>query len=105
MANKINYWREFVLTFSNKKSLLSSKKIERFIAFNTFLIISVIYLIKHMEHLTPENLIEIIGVWLTYGGYNSFMNYRDKKIGDAPADETPVETPVETPNPIEDEKK
>jgi hypothetical protein len=76
----INYWKEFVLTFSNKKSLFSSKKIERAIVFNVFLIITVIYVIKNIHELESMDLVEITGLWLVYGGYNSVMNYRDRKM-------------------------
>jgi hypothetical protein len=77
---KVNYWKEFILTFSNKKSLFSSKKIERAIVFNVFLVITVIYLIKNIHELEPLDLVEITGLWLVYGGYNSVMNYRDRKM-------------------------
>jgi hypothetical protein len=77
---KINYWKEFILTFSNKKSLFSSKKIERAIVFNVFLVITVIYVIKNIHELEPLDLVEITGLWLVYGGYNSVMNYRDRKM-------------------------
>jgi len=77
---KVNYWKEFILTFSNKKSLFSSKKIERAIVFNVFLVITVIYVIKNIHELDPLDLVEITGLWLVYGGYNSVMNYRDRKM-------------------------
>ena len=79
-SEPINYWREFVLTFSNKKSLFSSKKIERAIVFNVFLAITVIYVVKNIHELKPLELVEITGLWLVYGGYNSVMNYRDRKM-------------------------
>ena len=77
---KINYWKEFILTFSNKKSLFIAKKIERAIVFNVFLVITVIYVIKNIHELEPLDLVEITGLWLVYGGYNSVMNYRDRKM-------------------------
>lgn len=77
---KVNYWKEFILTFSNKKSLFSSKKIERAIVFNVFLVITVIYVVKNIHELEPMDLVEITGLWLVYGGYNSVMNYRDRKM-------------------------
>ena len=39
---------EVILTFSNKKSLLSSKKIERFIVFNVFLVLTILYVWKNI---------------------------------------------------------
>jgi hypothetical protein len=71
---------EIVLTFSNKKSLLSSKKIERFIVFNVFLVLTVLYVWKNIDTLEARDFIEITLVWLAYGGYNSFMSFRDKKL-------------------------
>jgi hypothetical protein len=76
----VNYFQELVLTFSNKTSLLSSKKIERFVVFSTFLTITIIFINKRIETLSTTEYLEILAVWLGYGGYNSFMNYRDKKI-------------------------
>ena len=84
MSNKTNkdnnFLEEVIMTFSNKKSLLSSKKIERFIVFNVFLVITVFYIFKNVDDLDARSFIEIIGVWLFYGGYNSFMNLRDRKL-------------------------
>ncbi len=79
-TNKIDYFKEFVYTFSNRKSLFSSKKIERFIVFNVFLVLTIIYVVKNINTLDSMSFIEIIGVWLFYGGYNSLMNLRDKKL-------------------------
>jgi hypothetical protein len=75
-----NFLEEIIMTFSNTKSKLSSKKIERFIVFNVFLVITVYYIFKNVDDLDARSFIEIIGVWLFYGGYNSFMNLRDKKL-------------------------
>jgi hypothetical protein len=75
-----NFLEEVIMTFSNTKSKLSSKKIERFIVFNVFLVITVYYIFKNVDDLDARSFIEIIGVWLFYGGYNSFMNLRDKKL-------------------------
>jgi hypothetical protein len=77
---KIEYFREFIYTFSNRKSLFSSKKIERFIVFNVFLILSVIYIVKNIDEMDSISFIEIVGLWLFYGGYNSLMSLRDKKL-------------------------
>lgn len=71
---------EVVLTFSNKKSLLSSKKIERFIVFNVFLVLTILFVWKNIDTLEARDFIEITLVWLAYGGYNSFMTFRDKKL-------------------------
>ena len=81
---------EVILTFSNKKSLLSSKKIERFIVFNVFLVLTILYVWKNIDDLESRDFIEITLVWLAYGGYNSFMNMKDRKM--EKQDSTPEET-------------
>jgi len=77
---KIDYFREFVYTFSDEKSLFSSKKIERFIVFNVFLILSIVYIVKNINVMDSISFIEIVGLWLFYGGYNSLMTLRDKRL-------------------------
>ena len=78
--DKINYFKELILTFSNKKSFFSSKRIERFIVFNVFLVLTVIYVVKKIDDLDSFGFIQIVGLWLAYGGYNSLMNLRDRKF-------------------------
>ncbi len=72
--------KEILLTFTQSGSKLSSKKIERFIIFVIFLILTIIFFFYNLRLLTARDFIEIMVVWLTYGGYNSFMNWRDKKL-------------------------
>ena len=50
-SENINYFKELILTFSNKKSFFSSKRIERFIVFNVFLVLTVIYVVKNIDDL------------------------------------------------------
>lgn len=77
---KTDYFNELILTFSNRKSFFSSKKIERFVVFSTFLIITIIYLGLNLKTIKPIEFIEVIGLWLTYGGWNTYQSYRDKKL-------------------------
>lgn len=74
------FFDEVIMTFSNNKSMLSSKKIERFIVFNCFLVLTFYYVFINIDEIDARSFIEIIGVWLFYGGYNSFMSLRDKKL-------------------------
>jgi hypothetical protein len=83
---RFNFWYEMLLTFSNKKSVLSSKKIERFIVFSVFLILTVIYLALRMGTMEPLDFIQVVALWLGYGGWNSFVGLREKKIDN----ETPL---------------
>ena len=73
-SENINYFKELILTFS------SSKRIERFIVFNVFLVLTVIYVVKNIDDLDSFGFIQIVGLWLAYGGYNSLMNLRDRKF-------------------------
>lgn len=77
---KLDLSKELLMTFSNQKSLLSSKKIERFIIFITFITLTIIYIAKNLHEMDSMEFIEVIGIWLAYGGYNSFMNMKDKTI-------------------------
>ncbi len=94
-----NFVDEMILTLSNKKSLLSSKKIERFIIFNVFLFLTIIFIWKKIDTIEARDFIEIMIVWLSYGGYNSFMNFRDRKMErtteDVNAPIPPTTPPVE----------
>lgn len=93
-----NFVDEIVLTFSNRKSLLSSKKIERFIIFNVFLFLTIIFIWKKIDTIEARDFIEIMIVWLSYGGYNSFMNFRDRKMERTTED---VNTPATNTPPVE----
>ena len=93
-SENINYFKELILTFSNKKSFFSSKRIERFIVFNVFLVLTVIYVVRNIEDLDSFAFIQIVGLWLAYGGYNSLMNLKDRKFE---AGITPPPTEEENP--------
>lgn len=80
MDKKINFLKEFILTFSNKASLLSSKKIERFFIFNILMILTIFYISINMSKLSADDFIKVIAVWLGYGGWNTYQTYRDKKL-------------------------
>lgn len=79
-GEKIDYWQEFILTFSTRKSLFSSKKIERFIVFWVFLILTVVYVSMNFDRLEAWDMVEITVLWLGYNSYNTLMTLRDKKI-------------------------
>lgn len=75
----IDYLYELIMTFSNRRSLFSSKKIERFIVFWVFLITTIIYISINIRTIESWDFVEISALWLAYGGYNSLMSLRDKK--------------------------
>jgi hypothetical protein len=42
--------------------------------------LTVLYVWKNIDTLESRDFIEITLVWLAYGGYNSFMNLKDRKM-------------------------
>ena len=77
---KINIGKEILLTLSNKKSLFSSKKLERFVVFYSFLLINLGFILYNIKTMETIHLIEITALWLAYAGYNTYQNYRDRKM-------------------------
>ena len=77
---KIDIKKELLLTLSNEKSLFSSKKLERAVVFYVFIVISIIYIFLNIKELDTLDFLQIVGVWLAYGGYNTYLNYRDRKL-------------------------
>jgi len=75
--------KELLLTFSNKKSLLSSKRIERFAIFSVMLLATAIYFGYHIFActLTSTDLILVVGTWLGYAGFNTVQIRKDKTNG------------------------
>lgn len=70
---------EWLLTFSNKKSLLSSKRIERFLVFTAMLVISCVFLIKAIYTctLSATDLMIVVSIWLGYAGFNTVQVKKD----------------------------
>ena len=91
----ISVRKELILTLSNQKSLFSSKKLERAVVFYTFIIISVVYIILNIKVLEPFDLLQIVGLWLAYGGYNTYQNYKDKKLFKEETTTTEVTDPTD----------
>jgi hypothetical protein len=72
---------EFLLTLSNKKSLLSSKRIERFAVFSIMLASTIGYVITHLIKcsMTSTDLMLVVGGWLSYAGFNTLQIKKDKQ--------------------------
>lgn len=70
---------EWFLTFSNKKSNLSSKRIERFAVFVSMLLATITYLFMGIFkcNLAASDLVMIVGVWLGYAGFNTIQIKKD----------------------------
>lgn len=79
---------EIGLTFSVKKSLLSSKKIERFVSFSLGTGMVLFYYLgrQFCWHCTSDidvnDVLILSGLLFTYGGFNTFQIAKDKKKDD-----------------------
>lgn len=71
---------ELAGTFSNKKSFLSSKRIERFLAFTNMLVLTNIFAIRSIQRnsLTTLDLMIIVGGWLSYVGFIIVKSRQDQ---------------------------
>lgn len=72
---------EWILTFSNKKSLLSSKRIERFVIFVVMLLATIAYLYKAITscNIGATDFMIVIGGWLVMAGFNATQIRKDVK--------------------------
>jgi hypothetical protein len=78
---------ELILTFSNKKSLLSSKRIERFMVFTSMLALTWFFLVRAILNctITSTDLMIVVSLWLGYAGFNTIQVKKDiaaNKIND-----------------------
>lgn len=80
----MNILKELLSTFSNKPSLLSSKRIERFAVFSSMLLSTLGFIGYHIFvcSLTATDLILIVATWLGYAGFNTLQINKDKRNGE-----------------------
>ena len=73
--------REFILTFSNRQSNLSSKRLERFALFVVALGASAFYLFKGVYNweLTSTDLLIVVAALFSYAGFNSVLGSKENK--------------------------
>lgn len=74
--------KEIVLTFSNKKSLFSSKRIERFVIFTSMLLMTVLFLLWRVfncDNFGSSDLMLIVVGWLSYAGFNVIQGNKNIK--------------------------
>ena len=71
---------EWVKTFSNNPSFLSSKRIERFLIFLTMLVASAVFLFKNIFScgIDSTGLMIVVGGWLGYAGFNIVQGRKDE---------------------------
>lgn len=72
---------EWLKTFSNKPSFISSKRLERFAVFTTMLSCSIYFLIKAITScsITATDLMIVIVGWLSYAGFNTIQGRKDNQ--------------------------
>ena len=69
---------ELVLTLSHKKSLLSSKRLERFSLFAASLSMCVTYFVLHIKTITVTEMLLIVGTLLAYAGFTMHKSESEK---------------------------
>lgn len=73
------FFCEIVKTFSNEKSFLSSKRIERAILFWAAMFIVLNYYRMSYEKLSPSDIVLLTTPLFAMGGFNTIMNAKEKK--------------------------
>lgn len=71
---------EWIKTFSNSSSFLSSKRIERFLVFITMLGASAVFLFKNIFScgIDSTGLMIVVAGWLGYAGFNIIQGKKDE---------------------------
>ena len=77
---------ELVLTLSHKKSLLSSKRLERFSLFFCSLTMCVIYFGLHIHTITVTEMLMIVAALLGYAGF-TMVKTENEKLPKKPTDD------------------
>jgi hypothetical protein len=95
------YVYEWLLTFSNKPSFFSSKRLERAFLINTALILICFYVYHTRNELTAFEFMVIITPLFGYAGFNTVRISKDsndgKSINIEQSTETTNETTIEEP--------
>lgn len=78
--NPKEIFNEWIKTFSNKDSFLSSKRIERFVIFSVMLLLTIIFLGKGIFEcsILATDFAIVITLWLGLAGFNTIQGRKDK---------------------------
>lgn len=70
---------EWLRTFSNEPSALSSKRLERFAVFTTMLLLTIIFVVNSIFKcsISAAELIIVVATWLGYAGFNTIQIKKD----------------------------
>lgn len=79
MKTIIYYIQQLILTFSNKESLFSSKRIERFVVFASAIVSYNAYVWTRMSAatFTAAEFMIVTGGFLAYAGFNIIQGQKD----------------------------
>lgn len=79
LIKKIRYWfNEWLYTFSLRNSILSSKKIERFIFVFVGVLLTIFFVIKNADKLTGTEFTIVVSPLFMYAGYNLSTTQKEK---------------------------
>ena len=84
LEGKSGFWwlflKEIILMFSNEKSLLSSKRAERFVMFNIAMWTIIGYVKRNWDTITVDQLSIITGILLVGGAWNAVQIRKDQTM-------------------------
>lgn len=72
---------EWLRTFSNEPSALSSKRLERFAVFTTMLLLTIIFVVNSIFKcsISAAEFMIVVTPWLGYGGFNTIQIKKDSE--------------------------
>lgn len=91
--------KEFYYTFSNEKTFLSSKRIERALLLTAGLWLTIWFVRHNIDRLSATDFLIIVSPIFGYAGFNTVMHAKDKKTEDK------ADLSNKTENNIRDENK
>lgn len=76
----LTFLKELGMTFSNKGSLFSSKRIERFVIFSAMLGATIVWLRNNIGcgKVSSTELMIVVAGWMAYAGFNVIQGKKDK---------------------------
>ncbi|MFA9215391.1 MAG: hypothetical protein ACEQSR_16385 [Candidatus Methylacidiphilales bacterium] len=81
MSNLKELVLEWLRTFSNQPSAVSSKRLERFAVFTSMLLLSIYFVINSILKcsISAAELMIVVGTWLGYAGFNTIQIKKDNE--------------------------
>ena len=81
MVNLKELVLEWLRTFSNQPSAVSSKRLERFAVFTTMLLLTIIFVVNSIFKcsISAAELMIVVATWLGYAGFNTIQIKKDNE--------------------------